>query len=229
MKLASLFSGGKDSLYSIFLAKKQGYDVNCLLTVFPKSAESHLLHHPNSQWTKLQSKSMQIPQIIIESNSDKIDNEITLLEKILIQSIDQYGVEGIVHGGIQSKFQKEKFENLCSKLNLKSVTPLWNRNPFEYMNELTSSNFRFIISSVSSGGLDDSWLGKIITKNDISILYDLSKKFGFNLNFEGGEAETFVVDCPLFSNSIDIVKSEKIWDGYRGRFEIVEARLNYNA
>ncbi|MBS3925288.1 MAG: diphthine--ammonia ligase [Nitrosarchaeum sp.] len=229
MKLASLFSGGKDSLYSIFLAKNQDYDVNCLLTVFPHSAESHLLHHPNLQWTKLQSQSMKIPQLIIESNSDETNNEINSLEKILIQSIDQYGIEGIVHGGIQSQFQKEKFENLCNKLNLELVTPLWNSNPFEYMNELISSNFRFIISSVSSGGLDESWLGKIITKNDVLILYDLSKKFGFNLNFEGGEAETFVVDCPLFLHPIDIVKSEKIWDGYRGRFEIVDARLNYNA
>lgn len=229
MKLASLFSGGKDSVYSIFLANKQGHKVTCLLSVFPKSAESHLLHHPNLQWTSLQSESMQIPQLTIESKSDETNNEITSLEKILIKSIEQYDVEGIVYGGIQSQFQKEKFENLCHKLNLKSVTPLWNSNPYEYMNELLFSNFRFIISSVSSGGLDDSWLGKIITKNDISTLYDLSQKFGFNLNFEGGEAETFVVDCPLFSNSINIIKSEKIWDGYRGRFEIVDARLNYNA
>jgi uncharacterized protein (TIGR00290 family) len=97
------------------------------------------------------------------------------------------------------------------------------------MNELISANFKFIISSVSSGGLDDSWLGKIITKNDISILYTLSQKFGFNLNFEGGEAETFVINCPLFLYQIEIIKAEKIWDGYRGRFEIVDARLNYNA
>jgi len=229
MKLASLFSGGKDSLYSIFLAKKQGHEVKCLLSVFPKSAESHLLHHPNLKWTSLQSKSMQIPQLTVESNSDETNNELISLEEILIKSIDKYGIEGIVHGGIQSQFQKEKFENLCHKLNLKSVTPLWNINPLEYMNELISANFKFIISSVSSGGLDDSWLGKIITKNDISILYTLSQKFGFNLNFEGGEAETFVVNCPLFLYPIEIIKAEKIWDGYRGRFEIVDARLNYNA
>ena len=229
MKLASLFSGGKDSLYSIFLAKKRGHEVKCLLSVFPKSAESHLLHHPNLKWTSLQSKSMQIPHLTVESNSDETNNELISLEEILIKSIDKYGIEGIVHGGIQSQFQKEKFENLCHKLNLKSVTPLWNIDPLEYMNELISANFKFIISSVSSGGLDDSWLGKIITKNDISILYTLSQKFGFNLNFEGGEAETFVINCPLFLYQIEIIKAEKIWDGYRGRFEIVDARLNYNA
>jgi len=229
MKLAALFSGGKDSTYSIFLAKKQGHEIKCLLSVFPKSDESHLLHHPNLQWTHLQSQSMQIPQLTIKSEFDETDNEINSLEKILIQAIDEYQIEGLVHGGIQSQFQKEKFENLCNKLNLKSITPLWNRNPLEYMNELISSNFVFIITSVSSGGLDDSWLGKIITKDDVDTLYALSQKFGFNLNFEGGEAETFVVDCSLFSHPIKIIQGKKIWDGYRGRFEIVDARLNYNA
>ena len=229
MKLAALFSGGKDSTYSIFLAKKQGHEIKCLLSVFPKSDESHLLHHPNLQWTHLQSQSMQIPQLTIKSEFDETDNEINSLEKILIQAMEKYQIEGLVHGGIQSQFQKEKFENLCNKLNLKSIAPLWNRNPLEYMNELISSNFVFIITSVSSGGLDDSWLGKIITKNDIDTLYALSQKFGFNLNFEGGEAETFVVDCSLFSHPIKIIQGKKIWDGYRGRFEIVDARLNYNA
>ncbi len=229
MNLAALFSGGKDSTYSIFLAKKQGHEIKCLLSVFPKSDESHLLHHPNLQWTNLQSQSMQIPQLTIKSELDETDNEINSLEKILIQAIEKYQIEGLVHGGIQSQFQKEKFENLCNKLNLKSITPLWNRNPLEYMNELISSNFVFIITSVSSGGLDDSWLGKIITKNDVDDLYALSQKFGFNLNFEGGEAETFVVECSLFSHPIKIIQGKKIWDGYRGRFEIVDARLNYNA
>ena len=39
---------------------------------------------------------------------------------------------------------------------------------------------------------------------EISSLDDLEKlsvKFGFNLNFEGGEAETFVINCPLFSKT----------------------------
>jgi len=229
MKLAALFSGGKDSVYSIFLAKKQSHEIKCLLTVYPKSNESHLLHHPNLKWTNLQSQSMQIPQLTIESESDDTDNEMNLLEKILMESISKYQIEGVVHGGILSKFQKDKFENLCNKLNLTLISPLWNRMPLEYMNELLDSNFTFIIASVTSNGLDDSWLGKIITKNDIVHLSTLSKKFSFNLNFEGGEAETFVVNCPLFSHAIKINKGEKIWDGYRGRFEIVAAGLNNNA
>ena len=229
MKLASLFSGGKDSAYAIYLAQKQGHDVVCLLSVIPKSDESHLLHHPNIQWTKLQSESMNIPQLILTSDSDDTDEELSTLEKLLQNAKNQFGIEGLVHGGIKSNFQKDKFEILCNKLNLVAVAPLWNTEPQSYMNDLLDSKFNFIMTTVTADGLDDSWLGKLISKSDIDILKNLSEKFGFNLNFEGGESETFVLDCPLFTNPIKINQSKKIWDGYRGRFEIVDARINYNA
>ncbi len=229
MKLASLFSGGKDSTYAIYLAQKQGHEVICLLSIFTKSEESHLLHYPNLQWTKLQSESMNIPQLTINSESDETNDELFALEKLLQNAKEQFHIEGLVHGGIKSQFQKEKFESLCSKLDLVAITPLWNTEPEQYMNDLLDSNFDFIIITVTSDGLDDTWLGKEITKSDIDTLKQLSEKFGFNLNFEGGEAETFVVNCPLFSNSIKINKTKKIWDGYRGRFEIMDAGLNYNA
>jgi len=229
MKLASLFSGGKDSTYAIHVAKKQGHEVKCLLSVFPKSDESHLLHHPNMKWTKLQSQSMNIPQLTITSNSDETDDELSLIENLLQDAKEQFQIEGLVHGGIKSKFQKEKFENVCSKLHLTVIAPLWDTDPEDYMNELIDSKFNFIMTTVSSDGLDDSWLGKTISKSDILSLKHLSEKFGFNLNFEGGEAETFVINCPLFTNSIKINQSQKKWDGYRGRFEIVDAGLNFNA
>ena len=228
MKLAALFSGGKDSTYSIYLAKQQGHDVKCMLSVFPKSDESHLLHHPNMKWTRLQSESMKIPQITIESSSDETSTELELIEKILVRAQNEYNIEGIVHGGIKSNFQKNNFENLCKKLNLKSFAPLWESEPKQYLDDLISSDFVFIITSVSSGGLDGSWLGKKIGLEEIKKLQHLSQKFGFNLNFEGGEAETFVLNCPLFSHPIEILKEEKSWDGYRGRFEILDARLNYD-
>ena len=229
MKLACLFSGGKDSTYAIHLAKQQGHDVVCLLSIFPKSEESHLLHHPNLKWTKLQSVSLKIPQLIISSNSDETNDELIVMEKLLQNAKDEFKIDGLVHGGIKSKFQKEKFETLCLKLNLVSVAPLWNTEPKKYMNDLLDSNFNFMMVTVSSDGLDEQWLGKLILKSDIEILNNLSNKFGFNLNFEGGESETFVLNCPLFSNPIKINKFVKNWDGYRGRFEIVDAELNYNA
>ena len=118
---------------------------------------------------------------------------------------------------------------LCKKNDLLLISPIWQKDASLYMKELLENKFEFIISSVSTDGLDESWLGKKIGLSEFYELEKLSSKFQFNLNFEGGEAETFVINCPLFKNPIKIVNSNKIWDGVRGRFEIVEAKLENNA
>jgi ABC transporter with metal-binding/Fe-S-binding domain ATP-binding protein len=229
MKLAALFSGGKDSTYSIYKAKLEGHQVVCLITIHPLSDESMLLHFPNTQLTKLQSESMNIPQLTIDSISNDPDSESKILEEILNEAKKKHGIEGVVHGGISSKYQKKFFTNVCAKLQLNIISPLWQKNQKEYMKNLIESKFRFIIVSVTSSGLDDSWLGKEITQSELSNLEKLATKHGFNLNFEGGEAETLVIDCPLFAYPLKIVKAKKIWDGYRGRFEILEAQLDHYA
>jgi len=229
MKLAALFSGGKDSTYSIYKARQMGHDVKCLITLFPKSPNSHLLHFPNIKLTELQSETMNIPHLVTELATDETNQEMNALGILLKKAKQDFQIDGLVHGGISSEFQKKRFENVCKENDLNVITPLWGINPKEYMNNIINSDFKFILTSVSSDGLDEAWLGKIITASDLSKLSELSEKHGFNLNFEGGEAETFVVDCSLYSHPIQITKSEKIWDGYRGRFEIEDASLDSNA
>jgi len=229
MKLAALFSGGKDSTYSIYKVKQMGHHVKCLVTVFPKSSNSHLLHFPAIELTKLQSKTLKIPQITSTLDSDELAEEMDTLKILLERAKQDFQIEGLVHGGISSEFQKKCFEKICKENDLKIITPLWKINAKEYMIDLIHSNFKFILTSVSSDGLDERWLGKIISTSDISQLNKLADKYGFNLNFEGGEAETLVVDCPLYLSPIVITKSKTIWDGYRGRFEIEAASLDSNA
>ena len=81
MKLAALFSGGKDSTYSIFKAKQDGHSIECLITIVPKSAESMLLHFPNMPITKLQSSSMGVPQVYVESKSNDTEFETNLINR----------------------------------------------------------------------------------------------------------------------------------------------------
>jgi diphthine-ammonia ligase len=225
LKLAALFSGGKDSTFAIYQAKKEGHDVVCVVTIFPLSDESQFLHYPNLSMTILQAQSMKLPQLSSYTTSDDTKIEISELEFLLGQAKQVFGIEGIVHGGILSEFQKNHFENVCNKLNLKIISPLWNIDQKQYMKKLIESDFKFIITNVSSDGFDDSWLGREITIDDVDTLEKLSLKYGFNLSFEGGEAESLVLSCPLFASSLKIIQSNKTWDGYRGRFEITEAIL----
>lgn len=225
MNLAALFSGGKDSTFSIYKAQKLGHTVKCLVTILTSSEESHLLHHPNIELTILQAKSMNIPQILVRADSTDTAKEVELLKSALEKAKRDYKIEGIIHGGILSEFQKTKFESAAKSLGLQVISPLWKQDQRQYMNELLDSEFEFIITAVSCDGLDDSWLGKKITKKDLDELVQLSQKYKFNLSFEGGEAETFVTSCPLFSEPVKIQDSRKEWDGYRGRFEIVQAKI----
>ena len=229
MKLAALFSGGKDSTYAIYLAKKLGHSVDVLLTLYPHSSESHLLHYPNIEFTQLQAESMKTPQLIEETLSDDSENESKKLNNLISLAKEKYSIDGLVHGGILSEYQKDNFSLICEKNQLKIISPLWNKEPESYMKELLNENFEYIISTVSSAGLNDSWLGRIIDKNGLDELQKLQKKFRFNLNFEGGEAETFVTNCPLFEKRLLIQDSTTEWDGYRGRFEILGAKLKDNA
>ena len=225
MKLAALYSGGKDSTFAIYLARQDGHEVKCIVTIFPLSDESQFLHFPNVSMTVLQAESMNLPQLCSYSDSNDTKLELAELEFLLGQAKQVFGIEGVVHGGILSEFQKNHFEDICKKLNLKIISPLWKMDQKQYMKKLIESGFRYIITSVSSAGLDDSWLGKIISYQDIDDLEKLSISHGFNLSFEGGEAESLVLACPLFSKPLQIIKSNKIWDGTRGRFEITQAVL----
>jgi diphthine-ammonia ligase len=225
LKLASLFSGGKDSIYAIYKAKQDGHSIECLVSIFPKSEESHFLHYPNISTTSLQAKAMKIPQILTRVSTTDTQIELAELQKLLERTKKDFGIEGIVHGGLFSDYQRIRFETLGNNLDLKVISPLWHVDQKNYLKELLDSKFKFIITSVTSAGLDETWLGREITRNDVEQLSILSVKYGFNLTFEGGEAETFVVDCPLFYSPIQIIKVNKIWDGYRGRFEITEAVL----
>jgi ABC transporter with metal-binding/Fe-S-binding domain ATP-binding protein len=225
LRVACLFSGGKDSTYSLYLAKQSGLSVDCLLTLIPNSEESYLFHSPNIWATQLQAKALQIPIITKNINSISIDDECNKLDELISQANSDYKIEGIVHGGIRSNFQKNKFNKICEKYNLKLISPLWQIDEYNYMNQLLKNSFVIQIISVSSMGLDASFLGIILNYYTLEDLYRRSKKYGFNLSFEGGEAETIVLDCPIFKKRLEILTSKIHWDGQRGIVEISDISL----
>lgn len=223
MKLASLFSGGKDSTYAVYEAGRAGHEVSCLLTAHPYSAESHLLHYPATRYVQLQAESMAIPwRGATAPSSDDIDEDHTL-DILLEWAIKNHNIGGIVHGGVRSRFQLRRFGDLCRRHDLELVSPLWGRD-VSYVEDMIHEGFRFALVSVSAGGLDDMWLGHIPDVADMIQLANLSGRYGLAIDFEGGEAETFVVDCPIFRRPIMLCGTSH-WDGYSGRFEISDATI----
>ncbi len=225
MKLASLYSGGKDSTYSIVRAREMGHEVSCLITMHPASDDSLLFHYPNIRITRYLAEAMQIPLVECSSNGGSKEEETSVLEEAILQAKTLHGIEGVLHGGISSNFQKEAFGNACRKHGLTPIAPIWRAEALAYMNQLVDTGFRIMIVAVSAMGLGKEWLGTVIDRHALEQLHTLSKKFGFNLTFEGGEAETLVIDCPLFRKRLEIKAANTRWDGQRGIFEILEVAL----
>lgn len=225
MRLASLYSGGKDSTYSTLLARETGHEILCLITMHPAADDSLLFHYPNSRITRYLSEAMGIPLVEYSVGSASKEDEMQGLESAIAVARTSYGIDGIVFGGISSLFQKRAFEEICARHNLATVAPVWGLEPVKYMNELLRRGFKVMIVRVSAMGLGKEWLGKVIDRESLAKLGTLARKHGFNLNFEGGEAETLVLDCPLFQKALEVRRARMNWDGQRGIFEIQEAAL----
>jgi len=217
-KAAVLFSGGKDSCYAAYLAKKK-YELTCLISIFSENKESYMFHTPSIKNTKQQAKSMNLPRIIQKTKGEK-EKELKDLEKAIKKVKEEYHIQTIVTGAIDSKYQSSRIEKLCKKLNLKCYNPLWHKDEIKYLKELIKNKFKIIITGVFAYPLDKTWLGKKIDTEFIKEVENLKEKYKIHPAGEGGEFETFVLNCPLFRKELKI-KNKKIYGkNYSWRMEI---------
>lgn len=205
--------------------KRLGHDVVCLISIIPEISDSLLFHFPNIHLAQALAQAIDLPIRNFQSSTSKLENEMSVLENALSTVKDEFGIEGIVHGGISSMFQKRNFEKVCEDLYLSVYSPLWNLNPRNYLHQLIDEKFKITIVGVSALGLDQEWLGVTLDHENVKRLESLSTKYGFNLNFEGGEAETLVVDCPIYKKKLEIRKGIVKWFGDNGIFEIIDYEL----
>lgn len=204
MKLAVLFTGGKDSCLALFRMKSEAV---CLLTMISENIDSYMFHTPNEDVIKLQSKSMGLPLLIGKTKGVK-EEELVDLKDLIKNAIKKYKIEGLVTGALFSEYQASRIENICNELGIKCINPLWRMKPEDEIKELLKNNFKFIFTTVAADGLNKSWINKIIDEKAFSELKILNKKYDVSLIGEGGCFESLVLNCPLFSKELKITDYE---------------------
>lgn len=201
MKVACLFSGGKDSIYSTFWSIFQGWEV---ILVCVKSEEySMMFHHPNVDKTMLQAKEMGLEIEYVKTNNE---NELEDLKK----KLKELKIDGIATGAIASEYQKQRIEKIGEELNIPTYSPLWHKE--KVILEEIKEYFETYLVAVSAEGLGKEHLGMEFR--------ELGNIKGIHSMLEGGEGETFVTNAPFFKNKIKIKSFKKKWDGVRGVAEI---------
>jgi len=208
LKLAILFSGGKDSCLALHKALEKGHEIVCLLSILPETTDSFMFHKPDLRLLKQQTKELDIPLIIQKSKGEE-DKELEDLKK-LIKKVRKK-IDGICVGGIASSYQGNRVKKICSELGLKFYAPLWDYSAEQLWKELLDNKFKVIMTKIACEGISKEFLGKIIDWESFEKLKKLSEKFKFDLTGEGGDFETAVLFMPEFKKEIKIsfdVKSE---------------------
>jgi asparagine synthase (glutamine-hydrolysing) len=224
LKLGILYSGGKDSNLAAFIMKNQNYELSCIITMLNEKDYSYMFQKANKKIIKLQSSALNIPAIFGTTVGIK-EEELKDLKKLLKKARDKYYLDGIITGALYSNYQRNRIFQLCEELNLKIFSPLWHKPQEQELKELLQNNFEFILVKTAAMGLNEKFLGKIITIKEINELIELNKKIGLNVAGEGGEYESIVLNSPMFRKKIEITDSEIIKDKDNYDYLIKKAKL----
>jgi ABC transporter with metal-binding/Fe-S-binding domain ATP-binding protein len=219
MRLASLFSGGKDSTYASHLASREG-ELVTLVTVKPRREDSWMFHTVNLHLVPLLAEAHGLGLVTVESSGEK-EKELEDLK----QALGALDIDGVVTGAIASSYQKKRVDAICGELGLDHVSPLWGRFSPELLDEVIEVGMEVVVTAVAAMGLDERWLGRVLDGDAAGELKELSLRHGFDVCGEGGEMETLVVDAPWFGKRLEIMEARKEWDGVRGSYVVEEARL----
>ena len=208
MNCTVLFSGGKDSVFATYLAEQNKYKVNCLITLLSKNLSSYMFHTPSISKVKKQAEIMNKPLILKETLGEK-EKELEDLKKAILKAKQEYNIQGVITGSVESAYQASRVQRICNDLDLECFNPLWQKDQFELLYDLIGNNFEIIITGVFAYPLDKKWLGRKINEEFIEDMKILHEKYKINPAGEGGEYETFVLNCPLFTRKLQI-KSKQI-------------------
>ncbi len=209
MRLACLFSGGKDSTYAAHLMEQAGHEVVCLVTVVPDDPHSWVFHTLNLEHLPIMAEAMGKDLIAVPSSGEE-GADLAALEAALT-GLD---VEGVVTGAIASDYQWDRINGVCHKLGLKVFSPLWRKDQLTILNDMLQAGMRAMIVGVYSDGLGQDWLGRVLDRGTVDKLSAISKEKGMNVSGEGGEYETLVLDSPMHASPLvpEDVRTEFVRD-----------------
>ncbi|MDH5663466.1 MAG: diphthine--ammonia ligase [Candidatus Bathyarchaeota archaeon] len=197
MKAAGLFSGGKDSLYAIHLAEKQGVKVEHLICLIPSFRPSP--HAENIDALKILAESMKKSLTVIDFHKG---------EGEFVEALKSLEVNALVAGDIFVERHVSYLEKICGRAGADLLEPLFGRKTSDLFHEIFDSGFKALIIGVDVRYLGEEWLGFTLSTETASTF--LSKTKGVDPLGENGEYHTIVIECPLYPKPFKIKSSKKI-------------------
>nr|XP_034189811.1 diphthine--ammonia ligase isoform X3 [Osmia lignaria] len=222
MRVVALVSGGKDSCFNMMQCIAAGHDIVALANLYPvgkDELDSFMFQTVGYQGVEYIAEAIGLPmyreptfgrsrmqeKYYYPTENDEVEDLFRLLSKVK----ERENIEAVSSGAILSDYQRIRVENVCGRLGLVSLSYLWRRDQDELLKEMIGSSVNAVLIKVAALGLEPRHLGKPISEMQ-SHLAKIKEKYGVNICGEGGEYETFTLDCPLFNKSIIIDEYESV-------------------
>lgn len=205
-KFVALISGGKDSFFTIQTLLDLNYSLEACIYIKSGDIDSYMYQTAGQEIIDAYQTVLDVPLYIFETdkiaiNKDLIyketnEDEVEIIFNALSSLKKRHDFKFVSSGAIKSTYQLERVKNVCQRLNLIPLSPLFNRNQTELFN-LINNTLDAIFVKIASSELDPSIIGKKLS--EIQHL-NFDNKCG-----EGGEYETLVLDAPFFRKRLNIL------------------------
>ena len=139
-----------------------------------------------------------------QAEGDEVEDLFVLLSEVKAAIP---GATAVCSGAILSSYQRMRVESVCERLGLVSLAYLWQRDQAPLLDEMINSGVHAVLVKVASLGLTTNHLGKSLGELRPHFAKLEARGFGFHVCGEGGEYETFTLDCPLFKKRLEPVNA----------------------
>jgi len=221
----ALVSGGKDSIYSAYVAGSQGWTVDELLVVVPEDVDSYLFHTPNLDLVARQGEAWhkRVREVRVSGTGE--GTETGALREAL-----SGGRGPVVAGAVGSSYQWSRLQRLTFELGRPLYAPLWGKEPGRVVREEISAGLDIRIVQVAAEPLGPELLGRRL---DLGLLESLERmnrgRPPVHVAGEGGEYETLVVDAPFFDRRLVLDETATVTRGLAARLDVRRAHLEPKA
>lgn len=211
MKVAGLWSGGKDSCLACYKASQQGYRIISLFNFISENGFS-LSHGVPSRLIFNQGTMLDIPLV------QKVMAKKTYREQfrdLINEWKKEKEIKGIVFGDIYLQEHKDWIDKICKEVEVKAVMPLWGLDTKKLIREFIDSGFEAVVVAADANILGPEELGLKIDRSFIERLKPEIDPCG-----EKGEFHTFVYNGPGFRQAVKFKTGQKIFKDHHWFLEL---------